>query len=130
MPIGKRKLKPGCLFALSDENLLVGIGRLVIGGHHRTASSRASGRFAGNHIASCPRIETVRSANVSVRPLHRSCFSYFPSSRGEIENAAQQVGVNPTFTLALLQHSRLDLGHRACGSLVFQTASAQDQVHK
>src|SRR5215207_9562020 len=45
MPIGKRKRKPGRLFALSDENLLVGIGRLVIGGHHRTASSRVSGRF-------------------------------------------------------------------------------------
>jgi hypothetical protein len=44
MPIGKRKRKPGCLFALADENLLVGIGRLVIGSHHRIASSRASGR--------------------------------------------------------------------------------------
>jgi hypothetical protein len=45
MPIGKRKRQPGRLFALSDENFLVGIGRLVIGGHHRIASSRASGRF-------------------------------------------------------------------------------------
>jgi hypothetical protein len=45
MPIGKRKRQPGHLFALTDKNLLVGIGRLVIGSHHRTAFSRASGRF-------------------------------------------------------------------------------------
>jgi hypothetical protein len=45
MPIGKRKRKPCRLFALADENLLVGIGRLVIGSHHCIASSRASRRF-------------------------------------------------------------------------------------
>ena len=45
VPIGKRKRKPGRLFTLTDENFLVGIGHLVFGGHHRIASSRASGRF-------------------------------------------------------------------------------------
>ena len=45
VPIGERERQPGRLLALSDKNLLVGIGRLVIGGRHHIASSRASGRF-------------------------------------------------------------------------------------
>ena len=40
MPIGKRERQPGRLFALPDENLLVGISGLVIGGRHHIASSR------------------------------------------------------------------------------------------
>jgi hypothetical protein len=41
-----------------------------------------------------------------VRLPHRSDLSYFlPVSGGENENAAQQDGENPAFTLALLQHS-------------------------
>jgi hypothetical protein len=40
MPIGKRERKPRRLFTLSDENLLVGIGGLVIGSRHHIASSR------------------------------------------------------------------------------------------
>jgi hypothetical protein len=46
--------------------------------------------LVGYHIASCLPIETVGGVNVSVHPLHHLRFSYFfPSSGGEIENAAQ-----------------------------------------
>jgi hypothetical protein len=42
MAICKPERQPGWLFTLSDENFLVGIGHLVIGRSHCTASSRAS----------------------------------------------------------------------------------------
>jgi hypothetical protein len=44
MPIGERERQPCGLVALSDKDLLVGIGRLI-GSRHRIASSRASGKF-------------------------------------------------------------------------------------
>ena len=40
MPIGERQRQPRRLFALADKDLLVGIGHLAVGGHHRIASSR------------------------------------------------------------------------------------------
>jgi hypothetical protein len=84
-----------------------------------------------NHIASWLRIETIRDGNVSVRARRHSCFSYFILLfREEIENAAQQAGVIPAFTLALLQHLRRDIEPKRLdgrGSLVFQIAGAQDQ---
>jgi hypothetical protein len=43
MVICKPERQPGGLFTLADENLLVGIGHLVIGCSHCIASSRASG---------------------------------------------------------------------------------------
>jgi hypothetical protein len=49
------------------------------------------GGLVSNHIASCPRNETVGSANVSVRsPRIPASHTFFQ----EIENAAQQAGVN------------------------------------
>jgi hypothetical protein len=43
MAIGKSERQPGRLFTLADENLLIGIGHLVVGRNHRFASSNASG---------------------------------------------------------------------------------------
>ena len=41
--------QPGRLFALPDKNLLVGIGRLVIGGRHHIASSAHRGGLVSGH---------------------------------------------------------------------------------
>ena len=87
----------------------IGIGHLVIGGRHHIASSRASGEFgcqAHHHIASCPSIETVGGTDCSVGPPRRSVLLIlFPTVGRKNEREAQQVCVNPAFTLALLQHS-------------------------
>jgi hypothetical protein len=78
--------------------------------------------LVSNHIASCSRIETVGSVNVSVRPLHHSCFSYFILPfREEIENAAQQASVIPAFTLALLQHLRRETAMMGADRLYFRS---------
>jgi hypothetical protein len=78
--------------------------------------------LVGNHIASWLRIETIREGNVSVRPLHHSCFSYFILLfREEIENAAQQAGVIPAFTLALLQHLRRETALMGADRLYFRS---------
>ena len=58
-----------------------------------------------HHIASCPSIETVRRQGRSSR-ASTSAASYFSPTREKSEAAVRQHGVNPAFTLALLQHSR------------------------
>jgi hypothetical protein len=78
--------------------------------------------LVGNHIVSWLRIETIHDGNVSVRPLHHSCFSYFILLfREEIENAAQQAGVIPPFTLALLQHLRRETALMGADRLYFRS---------
>src|SRR6478609_1480681 len=78
--------------------------------------------LVGDHIASRLRIETIRDGNVSIRPLHHSCFSYFILLfREEIENAAQQAGVIPAFTLALLQHLRRETALMDAARLYFRS---------
>jgi hypothetical protein len=58
MAICKPERQPGWLFTLADEDLLIGIGHLVIGRSHCIASSRASGvQPRHNHTACCKPIE-------------------------------------------------------------------------
>src|SRR5258708_5928908 len=60
MAICKPERQPGRHFALSDENLLVGVGHLVVGCRHRIASRASGGLIAwcSDHTASCKPIET------------------------------------------------------------------------
>ncbi len=62
MAIGERQRQPGRLLTLADENFLVGIGQLVIGGHHCIASSCLASGPTRHHIASCKPIETGSTA--------------------------------------------------------------------
>jgi hypothetical protein len=128
MPIGERQRQPGRLFALSDKNLLVGIGRLVIGSRHCFASSRASGYLVDFYIASCPPIETGDGPYVSIHLPHRSRFSgFFCKLRRRNRERSATVCAKPASTLALLQHSHRDRESRPPSSLEFQNAGAQDR---
>ena len=90
--IGKPERQPCRLFALADENLVAGIGHLVVGRSHCIASSRdqvqrVSVARRHNHTASCKPIETgqrlprgiesavcsVRDRPVFVRSIDESC---------------------------------------------------------
>jgi hypothetical protein len=90
--------------------------------------------LVGNHIVSRRRIETVDAETQAFDCFIICLFSYFfPTVREETGNAAQQGGVDPAFTLALLQHLRLDREAKSPwlrGSLVFQIAGAQDHLQK
>src|SRR6476620_1897610 len=81
-----------------------------------------SAGLVGNHIASWHRNETVRGAHMSIRPPRHARFSYFILLfREEIENAAQQAGVIPAFTLALLQHLRRETALMDADRLYFRS---------
>jgi hypothetical protein len=97
MAIAERQRQPDRLLALADENLLVGIGHLVVGRSHCIASSRGPEGFEhrDKHIASWKWIETFRRDKRRV-------------SGPETARAARQDSANPTSTLALLQHSSRD----------------------
>src|SRR6185503_19191193 len=59
-----------------------------------------------HHIASCPSIETVGAMITGVGLPRPASFSYFfPTVRQKKQREARKVGVDPAFTLALLQHS-------------------------
>src|ERR1700687_3599102 len=87
MAICKPKRQPRRLLALSDENFLVGIGHLAIGGSHCIASSHASGVSAArhhDHTASCKPIETGqrRAAEWQAAPVKRPGSCELPTKVG------------------------------------------------
>jgi hypothetical protein len=112
MPVGERQRQPGRLFALSDKNLLVGIGRLVIGSRHCFASSRASGYLVDFYIASCPPIETGDGPYVSIHLPHRSRFSgiFLQTSAkkpGTQRNSLCETGIHSCIAATLAPRSRI-----------------------
>ena len=59
--VGKREREPGRLLALADEDLVVGIGHLVIGRYHcapPVLNPLQSNGFVSDHTSSCNAIET------------------------------------------------------------------------
>jgi hypothetical protein len=91
MAICQSKRQPDRLLTLADENLLIGIGHLVIGGHYCIASSRASGVSAArrhDHTACCKQIETGQ------RPLGDRKPGSLPRDRSGARSLASKVGTN------------------------------------
>ncbi len=124
MVICKRERQPGWLFALADENLLAGIGHLVIGHSCRIASSRIRVQRCHDYTACCKPIETgqrhltgweARFADTRSAGLVRSVDENLNQN---LNQGARRDNFSTNFasTLALLQHSTRDCasecGHR------------------
>src|ERR1019366_763346 len=110
------------LVTLADENLIVGIGHLVIGGSHCIASLRASGRRSPGtaiirHLAS--RLKPVNALRGIENRVDRNQVDRLDAFSAESWNECpSQRQFSPNFApaLALLQHSpsdrTLECGHR------------------